>query len=141
MRGETGSRRFARNTKNISIHSPRAGRDKIILQPILDTHQFQSTLPVRGETHIPFEIFIADSDFNPLSPCGERLTASAIVPEPSNYFNPLSPCGERHCPECQESEDDKISIHSPRAGRDPRTRRRRAKRPHFNPLSPCGERP
>jgi len=41
---------FLKSVIEISIHSPRAGRDKIILQPILDTHQFQSTLPVRGET-------------------------------------------------------------------------------------------
>ena len=77
---------------------------------------FQSTLPVRGATragpgpapgqaisiHAPragsdfiFRIISPSlSDFNPRSPCGERLGV-----QPSNTtiqnFNPRSPCGER----------------------------------------------
>ena len=56
-------------------------------------------------------------NFNPRSPCGERLPAHAPKPWNDN-FNPRSPCGERpgalHC------------VHL-RIG-------------HFNPRSPCGER-
>ena len=36
--------------REISIHSPHAGRDTPTLTPGLPTKQFQSTLPMRGET-------------------------------------------------------------------------------------------
>mgnify|MGYP006875923281 CR=1 FL=1 len=57
---------------SISIHSPHAGRDSVIASS-----------------------FLAFSDFNPLSPCGERPGL----------------LGTRFYP-------NKISIHSPHAGRD-----------------------
>ena len=34
-------------------------------------------------------------DFNPRSPCGERLLPSAAIQDGSEHFNPRSPCGER----------------------------------------------
>ena len=56
-------------------------------------------------------------------------------------FNPLSPCGERLMVELEKNRISLISIHSPRAGRDtgaPQLQMRRDV--YFNPLSPCGER-
>ncbi len=77
---------------------------------------FQSTLPMRGATpreleqkgfidisiHAPHAGSDAGSkhrkhlhaDFNPRSPCGERLLVSHRRSSSSN-FNPRSPCGER----------------------------------------------
>ena len=102
--------------------------------------QFQSTLPMRGETCGGHTGRWRCWYFNPLSPCGERLCIPAFkhwldvfqstLPmrgetlrrcdrKRSIYnFNPLSPCGER------------------------RTGQRKASTGllHFNPLSPCGER-
>jgi len=57
--------------------------------------RFQSTLPVRGETGKDILRMAIKLNFNPLSPCGERLT-------------PGNRCGAQPI----------ISIHSPRAGRD-----------------------
>ena len=140
-----GARRFASTfcpaAFMISIHSPRAGRDltwfALTNIPVL----FQSTRPVRGETPDPRRSPHTETHFNPLAPCGARLTRAhrCLVREP-------------------------ISIHSPRAGRDitlqlstafatlfQSTRPVRGETrspwntsgPHgnFNPLAPCGARP
>jgi len=56
--------------------------------------RFQSTLPVRGATTTYLPRVTATSDFNPRSPCGERLDLVHFCP-PNMYFNPRSPCGER----------------------------------------------
>ena len=78
---------------DISIHSPRMGRD------------FKEIATISGATN-----------FNPLSPHGERpldwwdCTTAA-------HFNPLSPHGERLSMGTRTAEQF-ISIHSPRMGRD-----------------------
>ena len=101
--------------------------------------QFQSTLPMRGETsadHTIFHfVFISihsphagrdparcrpahrPPNFNPLSPCGERPNMSSSIPD-WRYFNPLSPCGERRDTAGGGFPAEAISIHSPHAGRD-----------------------
>ncbi|EFT83508.1 hypothetical protein HMPREF0620_0513 [Parascardovia denticolens DSM 10105 = JCM 12538] len=101
-------------------------------------------------------------DFNPRSPCGERL--KSCDREPGEWdFNPRSPCGERLIttrtvsiftlfqstlplrgattgyPE--QSIEGCISIHAPLAGSDPCSRGPEKKDIDFNPRSPCGERP
>ena len=100
---------------------------------------FQSTLPVWGATislgymlivirisiHAPrvgsdlitFSSRIALYDFNPRSPCGERLSRNQTT-RIATYFNPRSPCGER--PESAEYKNigKSISIHAPRVGSD-----------------------
>ena len=77
---------------------------------------FQSTLPAWGETYFPGGSAGGGTDFNPLSPHGERQRHACHHPAAGN-FNPLSPHGERpsFCP-CAPSFLD------------------------FNPLSPHGER-
>ena len=80
--------------KKISIHSPHAGRDKKNLTAIKRI-----------------------CNFNPLSPCGERLMAVACENFCGN-FNPLSPCGERLGERSGTHKLTIISIHSPHAGRD-----------------------
>jgi len=56
-------------------------------------------------------------NFNPLSPCGERLRMS-LRGDGLKDFNPLSPCGERHGWDFYSYRGELISIHSPHAGRD-----------------------
>ena len=86
-------------------------------QSIIRHYQFQSTLPVRGATiyrfppdhnHARISIhapragsdysFVCRAayqrDFNPRSPCGERLSC-VIRCKFIRDFNPRSPCGER----------------------------------------------
>ena len=116
MRGETTRRKCSGSIFEISIHSPHAGRD--------ENHARQQ-YPL--------------SDFNPLSPCGERHTLTAenaalqqfqsTLPmrgETKNksyryYFwrfqSTLPMRGETKIGQHIEMPDD-ISIHSPHAGRD-----------------------
>ena len=79
----------------ISIHAPRVGSDHIL--HLLD--------------HKP-------PNFNPRSPCGERL-----IETKSDGFLPS------------------ISIHAPRVGSDPGKNGIKKALNYFNPRSPCGERP
>ena len=82
-------------TAYISIHSPRVGRDDNTYRIKEDAEKFQSTLPVWGETYNASIIIPGFTDFNPLSPCGERLQYHPQGGRLRKYFNPLSPCGER----------------------------------------------
>ena len=56
-------------------------------------------------------------DFNPLSPCGERLTLARIVKAGPQFQSTLPVRGETGC-EHRQLFRGYISIHSPRAGRD-----------------------
>ena len=81
----------------------------------------------------------APHDFNPRSPCGERLQHEGHRNRKAD-FNPRSPCGERlifpnAIPRCKG-----ISIHAPHAGSDSGTSPWCLSGTDFNPRSPCGER-
>ena len=123
----------------ISIHAPRVGSDISTMYIPSCWTIFQSTLPVWGATkcdsdpedpegisiHAPrvgsdsmaCSIARSGRDFNPRSPCGERLLCAKdkII---LMYFNPRSPCGERQ----DGTPDDAGGTYD------------------FNPRSPCGER-
>ena len=94
MRGATYAVGIIVQAILISIHAPHAGSD--------------AALPVELQGHI---------NFNPRSPCGERLDA--------NGFETVEP----------------ISIHAPHAGSDGMRLALTSVFCHFNPRSPCGERP
>ena len=92
--GETIAALAAASAAEISIHSPRMGRDGLTWAAV----NWQA-------------------DFNPLSPHGERRPGRHAGHDRAD-FNPLSPHGERlsrHKVQCQRLA---ISIHSPRMGRD-----------------------
>ena len=78
---------------------------------------FQSTRPVRGATCPRLQVQLIQDDFNPRAPCGARLNAGDVVP----FFL-------------------EISIHAPRAGRDPGCYNPGCYCWHFNPRAPCGAR-
>ena len=78
---------------------------------------FQSTRPVRGATGMTRIVSWYLFNFNPRAPCGARL--------------PVSQRLHHHLP---------ISIHAPRAGRDPRGLPCWCSLPDFNPRAPCGAR-
>ena len=60
----------------ISIHAPHAGSDAAATACIDRIGEFQSTLPMRGATAMGQRVRRQKNNFNPRSPCGERLTLS-----------------------------------------------------------------
>ena len=124
----------------ISIHAPRAGRDRRGYVSSGDTPnfnprapcgarragyhrrismaKFQSTRPVRGATTIWRYVRHDLSDFNPRAPCGARPGIGASSITRSRNFNPRAPCGARLLP-------PHFSVAAW----------------YFNPRAPCGARP
>ena len=125
--------------QGISIHAPRVGSDHHHRPPILFAW-----------------------DFNPRSPCGERLQSRAVGVQRSLFQSTLPVWGAtsrqmhrtQHClisihaprvgsdPDRQERDraQRRISIHAPRVGSDTLPPRSYARWGYFNPRSPCGER-
>ena len=100
----------------ISIHAPRVGSDRYV----------RGYRPgVRISIHAPR----VGSD--------QKLFGNHKV---NPNFNPRSPCGERLGPE-HFAADSVISIHAPRVGSDGSRHTTASCKPYFNPRSPCGERP
>jgi len=116
MRGETSDGRCPRQLLLISIHSPHAGRDGA----------FGSE-------------YACLSYFNPLSPCGERLIPDRRHLLRALFQSTLPVWGETGVDYLRRVLE-KISIHSPRVGRDQYYTDSIYRYRHFNPLSPCGER-
>ena len=117
MWGATKSLSNFCRVSSISIHAPRVGSDGQKQGYKSRIYQFQSTLPVWGATLITHRHQSSKSisihaprvgsdrvranghsinpDFNPRSPCGERLCILRPPRYSGCYFNPRSPCGER----------------------------------------------
>ena len=155
----------------------------IDLSRILAKEPFQSTLPTWGETSRGINI-VSVNIISIHSPHMGRDIRDSRVAMVRTDFNPLSPHGERHPEQQKELIDESfqstlptwgettfhsflvgalpisihsphmgrdllvgagqfrltISIHSPHMGRDPRPPARWRRIPYFNPLSPHGER-
>ena len=117
------------------------GERRSIRRSRTSSSPFQSTLPAWGETAPLVGLRPDGADFNPLSPHGERpRRAPRRRAAPPNFnplsphgerryrpttvqrslfhFNPLSPHGERRVSTVCSPESIRISIHSPRMGRD-----------------------
>ena len=143
-RSPCGERRTRRrrswSRRRISIHAPRVGSDLGSWRRPGNGPTFQSTLPVWGATRSASNPISGVPDFNPRSPCGERLACVFIPPPPQKFqstlpvwgatfwllplpaargnFNPRSPCGERLPLTWRPDFLFKISIHAPRVGSD-----------------------
>ena len=74
MRGATGGDKQLFQKMLISIHTPHAGSDVLGLRAGMMILIFQSTLPMRGATSLLYAQALVYANFNPHSPCGERLT-------------------------------------------------------------------
>ena len=102
----------------ISIHAPRVGSDPY--QPPVGRpySKFQSTLPVWGATSTLLCRYLSYFDFNPRSPCGERLKRSI----PDMDFITISihapRVGSDRFPILLRAIRPTISIHAPRVGSD-----------------------
>ena len=108
---------FQEICKTISIHTPHAGSDRETLEVVKSVASFQSTLPMRGATLALIMLSPLAFNFNPHSPCGERLRHKPTGRE-YRYFNPHSPCGERLVTYNRHHVRGTISIHTPHAGSD-----------------------
>ena len=72
--GATLVNKFLIHCLMISIHAPRVGSDPQKTCRYILTERFQSTLPVWGATRERQRSAANRRDFNPRSPCGERLS-------------------------------------------------------------------
>ena len=101
--------------------------------------RFQPTLPLRGATSLLMVSFWKSPDFNPRSPCGERLHRISI-PRACPAFQPTLPLrGATWTPPLLRG-FLAISTHAPPAGSDPDHAEQERPVRDFNPRSPCGER-
>ena len=130
---------YARIAQDISIHSPRMGRDVLLMICCLPRLLFQSTLPAWGETRWRWQSCLYSRHFNPLSPHGERRCKAYGRQMPQKFQSTLPAWGETYR-RGSTWRRPSISIHSPRMGRDMRRENGRGGGCHFNPLSPHGER-
>ena len=73
MRGATIYHLKSQRQDKISIHTPHAGSDQKWQSWRPNGMLFQSTLPMRGATRLTGKGSRGKSNFNPHSPCGERL--------------------------------------------------------------------
>ena len=111
------SRLFAPDVRNFNPLAPHGARHLLLYRDTV-YQIFQSTRPARGETvyiegisHNPFE-------FQSTRPArGETGTKSEQMGRNTN-FNPLAPHGARPAGAGRQELRSKISIHSPRTGRD-----------------------
>ena len=125
---------------DISIHAPLAGSDNNI-HDFLDKKTISIHAPLAGSDPATSTCSASRANFNPRSPCGERLVltghvfdglvisihaplAGSDLPPPNAVdltttdFNPRSPCGERPCVFNVIAGGGEISIHAPLAGSD-----------------------
>ena len=116
MRGATASQGDREGRTLISIHAPHAGSDVHLLSKTKQR-----------------------TDFNPRSPCGERLSKRTICWNLIQFQSTLPMRGATE--EAYEvGESDFISIHAPHAGSDGAVPSSWMQWTYFNPRSPCGER-
>ena len=141
--------------------SPCGERQNSNARAILDAI-FQSTLPVWGATHLISSLHIvglisiqaprvgsdspitsrstsAKANFNPRSPCGERLLSTGFYSRRRRFQSTLPVWGAT-LSSCGRGGVMWISIHAPRVGSDLPHSNESAIFWHFNPRSPCGER-
>ena len=157
MRGATRVIERGKFVGAISIHTPHAGRDGVLgaradKSPDFNPHApcgarptqqyygqyelgFQSTRPMRGAT-LPRSRGKGQILFQSTRPMRGATAAQGRYSYQSTYFNPHAPCGARHYPKSIRLHPQKISIHTPHAGRDPNRRSGRCWRSTFQSTRP-----
>ena len=123
----------------ISIHSLRVEGDGLV-ESLVQAHAKISIHPLRVEG----DLMTPDrrrewTYFNPLPPCGGRLSITHHHPH-LHHFNPLPPCGGRPRDLSTGGASSPISIHSLRVEGDSSPLRSWGRNCYFNPLPPCGGR-
>ena len=146
----------------ISIHSPRMGRDRSRLPSLqrmmnfnpLSPHGerhvlpgkqrvsllFQSTLPAWGETVFARFASLIGNRFQSTLPAWGETRKRLLHATGQTVFQSTLPAWGETRREVDGQRPARISIHSPRMGRDPKYSIQRLYVTDFNPLSPHGER-
>ena len=111
----------------------------MIISAISGTIAISTHAPRTGSDLLLVILVLADCDFNPRSPHGERQNQSsyATIP-PISTHAPRT--GSDGMPLVQAYRDAPISTHAPRTGSDRKSSRLTTPRSDFNPRSPHGER-
>ena len=117
LRGATARSRYERVVNHISIHAPLAGSDNL--------YAFFAQINL---------------DFNPRSPCGERLLTGEAKADADRFQSTL-PLRGATVAVLEQRVKNLISIHAPLAGSDEAHHILSRTYKNFNPRSPCGERP
>ena len=141
MRGATTATASKRRNRRISIHTPHAGSDEKPHSSSSTRKLFQSTLPMRGATPPDTAILTQDIQFQSTLPMRGATRFGLYYILSFLNFNPHSPCGERLCKINISRRHTIISIHTPHAGSDVFKISHTSLVVNFNPHSPCGERP
>ena len=124
----------------ISIHAPRAGRDRAPSSPPIVGISFQSTRPVRGATRRPLRA-LRPRYISIHAPRAGRDRPRQFQVRNRGYISIHAPrAGRDCCKPCIARRACNISIHAPRAGRDLAHRADGGAQKHFNPRAPCGAR-
>ncbi|EFR40816.1 hypothetical protein HMPREF9162_2208 [Selenomonas sp. oral taxon 137 str. F0430] len=116
VRGATGAKNVTAVISDVSIHAPRAGRDRR-----------------------PKQQPCAAAGFNPRAPCGARRTVNFSVAL-HLLFQSTRPVRGATAKEVGRPFHGFVSIHAPRAGRDARQQGLPSGGIRFNPRAPCGAR-
>ena len=109
--------KIIRETRKISIHAPRAGRDSCPCAVNLTTTEFQSTRPVQGATQVD-EVDGLVRSISIHAPRAGRDTAQKSQTEELKEFQSTRPVQGATGLVGVVSDYHSISIHAPRAGRD-----------------------
>ena len=94
--GATSREMTVNGVNAISIHAPRVGSDEDSAVILFCGAIFQSTLPVWGATRGRYRRAGAGRNFNPRSPCGERLTCASNKKIPTPFQSTLPVWGATH---------------------------------------------
>ena len=132
-----GGRGDAQHSAQISIHPPRAGRDKRRWLTTACLCRFQSTRPVRGGTPSLNSLARRTLYFNPPAPCGAGLWAGRSFNHPKSFQSTRPVRGGTPIVSMSGGHLG-ISIHPPRAGRDRLPVSVPGQVQDFNPPAPCG---
>ncbi len=160
LRGATGKNENLYFDADISIHAPPAGSDiPYLFQQVPKTISIHA--PPAGSDFVRISTIQHSGNFNPRSPCGERLTALRSLSNSAKFQSTLplrgatkmrpSPCWMRGFQSTlplrgatggreKGGRKGQISIHAPPAGSDQFPAILPGCQINFNPRSPCGER-
>ena len=126
--------------QEISIHAPRAGRDRYFGRDDINLYNISIHAPRAGRDGTGEQRMCQNQNFNPRAPCGARHRRDADLLNRGHI--------SIHAPRAGRDQDgvvvpllgDGISIHAPRAGRDGAVWLFGQIIEDFNPRAPCGAR-
>ena len=137
--GATTTARRSSLIPTISIHAPRVGSDKIPSPSIRVPSMISIHAPrVGSDICCGIRQFVI-TDFNPRSPCGERLWSRKVLSKTNGFQSTLPVWGATQI-KPRARNGSAISIHAPRVGSDSDVPWPSHEWRYFNPRSPCGER-